>query len=138
MCTFLFVTAFGFCEYSSPDAALRAIRLLHDLEIGDKKLVVKVDAKTKLILDTYKGKFGEKKKQMATALSYDDLFILPPTHHIADKIKAAGGSATNGNDDEFLTQEQRVQDKWVKERIGQTQKDYESEMQANQARGKLL
>lgn len=53
---------------------------------------------------------------------------------IADKIKAAGGGSTNG-DDEFLTQEQRVQDKWVKERIGQTLKDYESEMQANQARG---
>ena len=52
----------------------------------------------------------------------------------ADKIKAAGGGSTNG-DDEFLTQEQRVQDKWVKERIGQTLKDYESEMQANQARG---
>lgn len=41
-------------------------------------------------------------------------------------------------DDEFLTQEQRVQDKWVKERIGQTVKDYESEMQANQARGKQI
>jgi hypothetical protein len=53
---------------------------------------------------------------------------------VADKIKAAGGGSTNG-DDEFLTQEQRVQDKWVKERIGQTLKDYESEMQANQARG---
>lgn len=97
--------AFGFCEFSNPDAALRAIRLLHELEIGEKKLVVKVDAKTKLILDTYK----------------------------ADKIKSAGGGTSSG-DDEFLTQEQRVQDKWVKERIGQTLKDYESEMQANQAR----
>lgn len=47
--------AFGFCEYSNPESALRAIRLLHDLEIGDKKLVVKVDAKTKVILDNYKG-----------------------------------------------------------------------------------
>lgn len=55
---------------------------------------------------------------------------------LADKIKAAGGGSTNG-DDEFLTQEQRVQDKWVKERIGQTLKDYESEMQANQARGEF-
>ena len=32
--------AFGFCEYSDPEASLRAIRLLHDLELGDKKLVV--------------------------------------------------------------------------------------------------
>ena len=32
--------AFGFCEYGDPDASLRAIRLLHELELGDKKLVV--------------------------------------------------------------------------------------------------
>lgn len=98
--------AFGFCEYSNPDSALRSIRLLHDLEIGEKKLVVKVDAKTKVVLDNYK----------------------------AEKMKApsSGGSATS--DDEFLTPEQKVQDKWVKERIGQTLKDFESEMQANQAR----
>ncbi len=29
--------------------------MLHELEIGEKNLVVKVDAKTKLVLDTYKG-----------------------------------------------------------------------------------
>merc|ERR1719323_1241590 len=46
--------AFGFCEYGNPDAALRAIRILHDWEIGDKKLVVKVDAKTKGVLDEYR------------------------------------------------------------------------------------
>ena len=33
---------------------MRCIRLLHDWEIGDKKLVVKVDAKTKQLLDNYK------------------------------------------------------------------------------------
>ncbi|XP_013775685.1 RNA-binding protein 25-like [Limulus polyphemus] len=46
--------AFGFCEYADPESALRAIRLLHDWDIGDKKLVVKVDAKTKEKLDDYK------------------------------------------------------------------------------------
>ena len=56
--------------------------------------------------------------------------------HLAEKIKSAGGGTTTG-DDEFLTPEQKVQDKWVKERIGQTLKDFESEMQANQARGNL-
>merc|ERR1711902_441451 len=48
--------AFGFCEYGNPDAALRAIRILHDWEVGDKKLVVKVDAKTKDVLDEYRKK----------------------------------------------------------------------------------
>lgn len=45
---------FGFCEYGDPESAMRAIRILHEWEIGDKKLVVKVDAKTKEKLDEYK------------------------------------------------------------------------------------
>jgi len=46
---------FGFCEFNGPDAGLRAVRLLHELEVGDKKLVVKVDAKTNNVLEEYKG-----------------------------------------------------------------------------------
>lgn len=49
------VKAFGFCELAGPDAGLRAVRLLHDLMVGDKRLVAKVDAKTKTVLDEYKG-----------------------------------------------------------------------------------
>ena len=47
--------AFGFCEYGNPDSALRAIRLLHDYEIADRKLVVKADAKTEKLIEEYKG-----------------------------------------------------------------------------------
>ncbi|CAB1339878.1 unnamed protein product [Coregonus sp. 'balchen'] len=43
--------AFGFCEYKEPESTLRALRLLHELQIGEKKLLVKVDAKTKAQLD---------------------------------------------------------------------------------------
>lgn len=46
--------AFGFCEYKEPESTLRALRLLHDLQIGEKKLLVKVDAKTKAQLDEWK------------------------------------------------------------------------------------
>ncbi|XP_015206659.1 RNA-binding protein 25 isoform X2 [Lepisosteus oculatus] len=49
-------TAFGFCEYKEPESTLRALRLLHELQIGDKKLLVKVDAKTKAQLDEWKAK----------------------------------------------------------------------------------
>jgi RNA-binding protein 25 len=49
------VKAFGFCELAGPDAGLRAVRLLHDLMVGDKRLVAKVDAKTKTVFDEYKG-----------------------------------------------------------------------------------
>ncbi|KAL0967587.1 hypothetical protein UPYG_G00254130 [Umbra pygmaea] len=48
--------AFGFCEYKEPESTLRALRLLHELQIGDKKLLVKVDAKTKAQLDEFKAK----------------------------------------------------------------------------------
>ncbi|KAK6623547.1 hypothetical protein RUM43_009399 [Polyplax serrata] len=55
------IQGFGFCEFGSPESALRAVRLLHDLNVGGKKLVVKVDAKTKVQLDDYKKE--ERKKQ---------------------------------------------------------------------------
>lgn len=48
--------AFGFCEYKEPESTLRALRLLHELQVGDKKLLVKVDAKTKAQLDEWKAK----------------------------------------------------------------------------------
>lgn len=52
----LSVAAFGFCEYKEPESTLRSLRLLHDLPIGDKNLLVKVDAKTKAQLDEWKAK----------------------------------------------------------------------------------
>ncbi|KRX94798.1 RNA-binding protein 25, partial [Trichinella pseudospiralis] len=42
--------AFGFCEYDHPDSTLRALRLLHDWPLGDKKLVLKCDEKNKCML----------------------------------------------------------------------------------------
>jgi len=52
--------AFGFCDYADPESALRAIRILHDFEMGDKKLVVKADAKAQEKLNEYvKGKNPE-------------------------------------------------------------------------------
>lgn len=52
----LYLEAFGFCEYKEPESTLRALRLLHELLLGDKKLLVKVDAKTKAQLDEWKAK----------------------------------------------------------------------------------
>jgi len=46
--------AFGFCEYADPEAGLRSIRVLSGYQIGDKKLLVKVDSKTRAQLDKYK------------------------------------------------------------------------------------
>lgn len=46
--------AFGYCEYADPASALTAIRILNGFKVGDKQLLVKVDAKTREILDSYK------------------------------------------------------------------------------------
>ncbi|XP_061173330.1 RNA-binding protein 25-like [Saccostrea echinata] len=60
--------AFGFCEYEDPEATLRCMRLLNEWEIADKKLVVKVDAKTKTLLDEY----ISKKKSRTSEAEGDD------------------------------------------------------------------
>ncbi|CAI4222860.1 unnamed protein product [Auanema sp. JU1783] len=45
--------AFGFCDYESPEGTLRALRVLNDFQIGDKKLVVKAEDKVKEELRTW-------------------------------------------------------------------------------------
>lgn len=44
---------FGFCDYQTVDSAMRAIRLLNELDIGGQKLQVKVDEKTKTFMGDY-------------------------------------------------------------------------------------
>ncbi|EDV20295.1 uncharacterized protein TRIADDRAFT_61221 [Trichoplax adhaerens] len=44
---------FGFCEYADPEATLRALRLLHGLQVGEKELLIKVDEKNRKRLDEY-------------------------------------------------------------------------------------
>ena len=83
--------AFGFCEYGNPDAALRAIRILHDWEIADKKLVVKVDAKTKDVLEDYKKKkrkafLGEEKEAKADKDNVKDSEYVDPSMKKEDEI----------------------------------------------------
>lgn len=48
--------------YSGPVVGLRAVRILHDLDVAGKKLVAKVDAKNKLLLDNYKEEEEERNK----------------------------------------------------------------------------
>ncbi|KAK9510055.1 hypothetical protein O3M35_004926 [Rhynocoris fuscipes] len=98
------VQAFGFCEFGNPDAGLRAIRLLHDYEIGGKKLVVKVDAKTKTVLDEYK---NEKRKKAGSSSPLQD--------------------ETNDEDD-YMDDEMKATDKAALDRIAMILSDYENEM----------
>ncbi|XP_017770263.1 PREDICTED: RNA-binding protein 25 isoform X2 [Nicrophorus vespilloides] len=62
------VKGFGFCELAGPDAGLRAVRILHDLMVGEKRLVAKVDSKTKAVLDKYKAEKRQKEKGSGSPL----------------------------------------------------------------------
>lgn len=48
------VSTFGFCEFASPEAALRCVRLLHERALADKKLLARTDGKMQALVDTYK------------------------------------------------------------------------------------
>jgi len=102
--------AFGFCEYKEPESTLRALRLLHDLQIGEKKLLVKVDAKTKAQLDEWKA-----------------------------KKKASNGNArpetVTNDDEEALDEEEEEKQEKEKERENGNEKENESERESEKGNG---
>lgn len=51
---------FNCCIFSGPASGGRAVRVLHELLIDGKKLVAKVDAKNKQLLDSYKEEESKK------------------------------------------------------------------------------
>lgn len=96
--------AFGFCEYKEPESTLRALRLLHDLQIGDKNLLVKVDAKTKAQLDEWKAK-----KKSANG-----------------NVKAEDGE----DEEEVLDEETKKKDQIIKGAIDGLMREYAAELNA--------
>jgi len=63
---------FGFCEYVQPEAASRALRILKDLKIKDKVLLIKVDDKAKKKLQEYEdGLVKPVEKNAKDAESYE-------------------------------------------------------------------
>jgi len=101
--------AFGFCEFGNPDAALRAIRILHDWEIADKKLVVKVDAKTKGVLEDFK-----RKKRKA----------------LLGEEKDAKADQDNVKESEYVDSSMKKEDDLTRERIKNIIKEHSKDMNA--------
>uniref|UniRef100_A0A671L2N0 RNA-binding protein 25-like n=1 Tax=Sinocyclocheilus anshuiensis TaxID=1608454 RepID=A0A671L2N0_9TELE len=93
--------AFGFCEYKEPESTLRALRLLHELQVGDKKLLVKVDAKTKAQLDTWKA--GQRRRN----------------------------GVKDEEEEEVLDEETKRRDQMVKGAIDSLIREYSSELSAS-------
>merc|ERR1719495_2729146 len=108
--------AFGFCEYADPDAGLRAIRILHDWEIAnDKALVVKVDPKTKGVLDEYK---RQRVKEMTGKSP-------PPKKEGED-----GKEDEDENKDDYMDGAMRHEDAMARDRINNVLTDHSKEMSA--------
>lgn len=100
--------AFGFCEYKEPESTLRALRLLHELQVGDKKLLVKVDAKTKAQLDTWK---ASQRRQ--------------------NGARQTGEEAKDEEEEELLDEEMKRRDQMVKGAIDGLIREYSSELSAS-------
>uniref|UniRef100_A0A0M3I4R9 RRM domain-containing protein n=1 Tax=Ascaris lumbricoides TaxID=6252 RepID=A0A0M3I4R9_ASCLU len=65
--------AFGFCEFESPFGTMRALRILHDYQLAEKKLVVKIDDKTRAMVKEYVAKKRAEKGLSAEVLSADEM-----------------------------------------------------------------
>ncbi|XP_051771901.1 RNA-binding protein 25 isoform X1 [Ctenopharyngodon idella] len=100
--------AFGFCEYKEPESTLRALRLLHELQVGDKKLLVKVDAKTKAQLETWKA--SQRRRNGATQ---------------------SGEEPKDEEEEEVLDEETKRRDQMVKGAIDSLIREYSSELSAS-------
>ena len=49
----VFMQDFAFAEYENADSALRALRLLHNMDMGSSKLTLKCDTKTQSALQEH-------------------------------------------------------------------------------------
>lgn len=115
--------AFGFCDFVFEESAMRAMRILHDLEVCDKKLLVKVDAKTQERLEKFikdKKLPGTVSSEAVSSESKDKDQKSEPDEDSesktenGDSIKSESKNVTNGkqakNFSEFLDDATRSED----------------------------
>ncbi|CAF1068893.1 unnamed protein product [Rotaria sordida] len=129
--------AFGFCEYENPEGTLRCIRLLNGWQIQDKKLVVKVDAKTKALLDEYKKK---KRHELAKKAANDTTAFKFIYEEDDDDKKKSNSTDTDGKkksgeegeieeeEDDYIDDETRREDFAMKQSIETVMREYAREM----------
>ncbi|OZC05150.1 hypothetical protein X798_07878, partial [Onchocerca flexuosa] len=65
--------AFGFCEFESPFGTMRALRILHDYPLAEKKLVVKIDDKTRTMVKEYVARKRVEKNLPPEILTSDEM-----------------------------------------------------------------
>lgn len=118
------VKSFGFCELAGPDAGLRAVRILHDMLVAEKRLVAKVDAKTKTVLEEFKGNWLLNIVQMCI---YCIIWFL-----LAERRKKLRGSSPlqdeKPEEDDYIDDEMQQADAAAIERINQVLQEYQEEM----------
>jgi len=137
--------AFGFCEYENPEGTLRCIRLLNGWQIQDKNLVVKVDAKTKALLDEYKKK---KRQELAKKAANDTTafkFIYEEDEdEDGDEEKKKKTNSSDGTDgkvkksgeegeieeeeDDYLDEATRREDHAIRQSLETIMREYSREM----------
>lgn len=117
---------------------MRALRLLHELLLGDKKLLVKVDAKTKAQLDEWKAK--KRGADMVSCSPVSQIlneylcFVLIVTliYLLVSFLNLQEGSGTNieEEEEEILDDETLIKDQGVRGSIEVLIREYANELNA--------
>lgn len=76
-----------FYFFSGPVAGLRAVRLLQDFLIDNKKMVAKVDAKNKVLLDKYQEEVSLKGKDIEESEKDEDTSVIEKINDILEEYK---------------------------------------------------
>ncbi|KII62157.1 RNA-binding protein 25 [Thelohanellus kitauei] len=76
--------SFGFVEYADQEDALRALRLVNGLQVGDKQLITKVDDKTRINLDRYEQEQREYVKSLLKAGDLNESQTISQSRQVED------------------------------------------------------
>eukprot|EP01133_Synstelium_polycarpum_P006673 gene6673-7756_t len=100
---------FGFCEYETPEGVLRALRLLNDLQVDDKKLMLKEDDKLKKYLDEYVKKRNIEQHKQENGNDNDD----------EGAAEEKESSIDNEQQSEKALKEEKIEDEEVRTKIAE-------------------
>ena len=113
--------AFGFCEYSNPDAGQRSIRLMNGKKIGDKALVVKVIRSFTLLFDPL---LSARSQVDAKTKKILDEYIIERSKKNGDANQPEGDEIEN-----YMDEDLKYDDKLAMDRMGQILSDHSKEME---------
>lgn len=127
------VSTFGFCEFGGVEAALRCVRLLHDRQVADRRLVARTDGKMQALVDSYKSLSRSPILAFAvpTELATEETCGVSGEQRSrlsGEEAAAAGGADEAAGEEGYLDSKQRGLDDAAERRLVQIMRDYQHEI----------